>query len=214
MRKALDCFIAFEFEFPKKNVLKYQKFPKKNVKWETMERLLYRRLALWKESSNRKPLILNGARQVGKTWLLEEFAKNEYDNFIYVNCDDNEDARRIFDKDYDVSRIIRDLSAIAEVKAVPSRTLIILDEIQEIPKAISALKYFCEDKREYHVAAAGSLLGLKVHSGTGFPVGKVDMLNLRPLSFMEFLRAIGKTEMSDLISARGWEEMNSLSAVL
>ncbi len=176
--------------------------------------MLYRRLALWKESSNRKPLILNGARQVGKTWLLKEFAENEYDNFIYVNCDENEDARRIFEKDYDVSRIIRDLSAIAEVKAVPSRTLIMLDEIQEIPKAISALKYFCEDKREYHVAAAGSLLGLKVHSGTGFPVGKVDMLNLHPLSFMEFLRAMGKTEMSDLISARSWEEMNSLSGVL
>lgn len=178
-----------------------------------MKRELYKKLLEWKHSSDRKPLVLEGARQVGKTWLLKEFGRNEYENLVYINCDNNPQMRSLF-SDFDTKRIFRGLSAIAGQSITPGKTLVILDEVQEVPLALTSLKYFCEDAPEQHIAVAGSLLGLKVHSGTGFPVGKTDSLVLYPLSFMEFLRAMGKNILIERIQSRAWEELNMLSPQL
>ena len=163
-----------------------------------MERFLYNQLKNWKDSKTRKPLILEGARQVGKTWLLKQFGKNEFENFIYINCDNNPQMESIF-ADYDVKRILRNLSAISNIKIESGKSFIVFDEVQEFPKALTSLKYFCEDAPEIHVAAAGSLLGILDHQGTGFPVGKVDSLYLYPLSYMEFLVALGKNILVEQI---------------
>lgn len=178
-----------------------------------MKRELYKKLLEWKHSPNRKPLVLEGARQVGKTWLLKEFGRNEYENLVYINCDNNPQMHSLF-SDFDTKRIFRGLSAIAGQSITPGKTLVILDEVQEVPLALTSLKYFCEDAPEQHIAVAGSLLGLKVHSGTGFPVGKTDSLVLYPLSFMEFLRAMGKNILIERIQSRAWEELNMLSPQL
>lgn len=178
-----------------------------------MKRNLYAKLVQWKNSQKRKPLILEGARQVGKTWLLKEFGKNEFDNFVYINCDNNPQLNDIF-IDYDISRIIRNLSALSDIKIEAGKTLIILDEIQESPKALTSLKYFCEEAPDYHVAVAGSLLGLMLHNGSGYPVGKVDSLNLYPLSFMEFLAALGKDILVSQIQEHNWTELNALNSQL
>ena len=178
-----------------------------------MERFLYNQLKEWKKSKNRKPLILEGARQVGKTWLLKQFGQNEYKNYVYINCDNNSQLENIF-IDYDVTRIIRNLSAISNIKIESENTLIIIDEVQEFPKALTALKYFSEDAPEIHIAAAGSLLGLLDHKGTGFPVGKVTSLFLYPLSFMEFLLALGKNIIVEQIQNHKWEELNALNSEL
>lgn len=175
-----------------------------------MERFLYNQLKNWKNSKNRKPLILEGARQVGKTWLLKQFAKNEYNNFVYINCDNNPLLESIF-IDYDVKRIIRNISAISKEVIESGKTLIIFDEVQEFPKALTSLKYFCEDAPDIHIAVAGSLLGLLDHQGTGFPVGKVDSLFLYPLSFMEFLLALKNDILVEQIRTHKWEELNSLN---
>ena len=159
-----------------------------------MDRTIYRKLLEWKNDFNRKPLILFGARQVGKTWLLKEFGKNEYENLAYINCDNNKTIENAFE-DYDTERIIRALAAFTKKKIEPGKTLIFLDEIQEIPKALTSLKYFQEDAPEYHIVVAGSLLGIKVHEGTGFPVGKVDEIELYPMSFREFMLAMGEEEL-------------------
>ena len=163
-----------------------------------MERFLYNQLKNWKDSKTRKPLILEGARQVGKTWLLKQFGKNEFENFIYINCDNNPQMESIF-ADYDVKRILRNLSAISNIKIESGKSFIVFDEVQEFPKALTSLKYFCEDAPEIHVAAAGSLLGILDHQGTGFTVGKVDSLYLYPLSYMEFLVALGKNILVEQI---------------
>ena len=178
-----------------------------------MVRLLYSDLIEWKNSKDRKPLIIEGARQVGKTWLLKEFGENEFENYVYINCDNNPQLEDIF-IDYDVQRIIRNLSAISNIKIEPGKTLIIFDEIQEFPKALTSLKYFCELASDYHVTVAGSLLGLMDHHGTGFPVGKVDSLNLYPLSFVEFLLAAGKNILVEQIRDHKWAELNALSSQL
>lgn len=147
-------------------------------------------LKKWKKSSNRKPLIIRGARQVGKTWLMKEFGEKFYEKYAYINFDDNSRMNKLFEEDFDIERIIQGLKIESGVNIEPYNTLIILDEIQETPKALKALKYFCENANEYHIISAGSLLGVAIHEGTSFPVGKVDFMDLKPLSFFEFLDAI------------------------
>lgn len=175
-----------------------------------MKRLLYQDIIRWKNSPFRMPLILLGARQVGKTWLLCEIGKNEYDNYAYVNCDDEPRMRELF-ADYDPHRIIRSIKFLTGVTILPGKTLIILDEIQAYPKALTALKYFCEQAPEYHVAVAGSLLGLNLHSGSGFPVGKVDFLHLYPMTFMEFMDAVGENMMTQMLRSHRWQEFGPFS---
>lgn len=170
-----------------------------------MKRSIYKDLLRWKESPDRKPLVLEGARQVGKTWILKEFGSNEYKNVAYVNCDNNPLLEDLF-IDFDIDRIIRALSAITEISISENDTLIVIDEIQELPKGLTALKYFAESERKYHVAVAGSLLGLQIHEGTRFPVGKVDELYIHPMSFQEFLMALDKDIMVSLINEHSWEE--------
>lgn len=178
-----------------------------------MERSIYSSLKKWKESSTRKPLILQGARQVGKTYILKEFGAREYSEVVYINCDDNNDMQNMF-VDYDVDRIIRSLSAISGISIKPSTTLLILDEIQEVERGLASLKYFCEKAPEYHVAVAGSLLGITLHEGTSFPVGKVDMLYMYPMDFEEFLLAMGKEQLVELLRNNSWATLTPLRGML
>lgn len=178
-----------------------------------MERSIYSNLKKWKESPTRKPLILQGARQVGKTYILKEFGAREYSEVVYINCDDNNDMQNMF-VDYDVDRIIRSLSAISGVSIKPSTTLLILDEIQEVERGLASLKYFCEKAPEYHVAVAGSLLGITLHEGTSFPVGKVDMLYMYPMDFEEFLLAMGKEQLVELLRNNSWAALTPLRGML
>lgn len=178
-----------------------------------MERSIYSSLKKWKESPTRKPLILQGARQVGKTYILKKFGAREYSEVVYINCDDNNDMQNMF-VDYDVDRIIRSLSAISGVSIKPSTTLLILDEIQEVERGLASLKYFCEKAPEYHVAVAGSLLGITLHEGTSFPVGKVDMLYMYPMDFEEFLLAMGKEQLVELLRNNSWTALTPLRGML
>lgn len=178
-----------------------------------MERSIYSSLKKWKESPTRKPLILQGARQVGKTYILKEFGAREYSEVVYINCDDNNDMQNMF-VDYDVDRIIRSLSAISGVSIKPSTTLLILDEIQEVERGLASLKYFCEKAPEYHVAVAGSLLGITLPEGTSFPVGKVDMLYMYPMDFEEFLLAMGKEQLVELLRNNSWAALTPLRGML
>ena len=171
-------------------------------------------LVRWKESPRRKPLILNGARQVGKTWLLKEFGREHFDTVAYVSLDGSSVARDLFEQDLDPARIIRDLSILTGVAIRPSSTLIILDEIQAAPQAITSLKYFCENAPEYAVAAAGSLLGMSATEGTGYPVGKVNTLDLYPLSFREFLDATGNVMLRELVDSVDTVSINAFSSKL
>lgn len=177
-----------------------------------MKRNVYKKLVEWKNSVHRKPLILNGARQVGKTWLLKEFGRNEYANVAYVSCDHTEGIRDVFEKDFNVDRIILSLSAITGVDIKPGETLIVIDEAQEVPATITSLKYFCEDAPEYHIAIAGSLLGIFLHEGFSFPVGKVDMLRVYPMTFGEFLSARGKDKMLGLLESGDYGTVNPLNS--
>ncbi|MEE1113488.1 MAG: ATP-binding protein [Eubacterium sp.] len=175
-----------------------------------MERLAYKQLIEWKNSKARKPLILNGARQVGKTWILKEFGSREYENIAYINCDEVEDIERVF-IDYNTERLIRAFSALSGISIKPESTLIVLDEIQVVPSGLTSLKYFCENAPKYHIAVAGSLLGIGMHEGSGFPVGKVDEINLYPLSFKEFLMALGKDALVEQMETHNWDEISLLS---
>lgn len=175
-----------------------------------MKRDVYARLVAWKNKKNRKPLVIRGARQVGKTWLVREFGKNEFSSFAYVNCDSNETVRELFDHDFDMQRIIRGLSAVTNTVIVPGETLIFLDEVQEVPRAIQSLKYFCEDAPEYHVIAAGSLLGIHEHQGISFPVGKNETLYMYPLNFFEFLNAAAGEQMLQYVSSSSWTELSNV----
>ena len=157
-------------------------------------------LKKWKVSKNRKPLIIRGARQVGKTWLMQEFGKNEYEKCAYINFDNNTRMEQLFSEGFDLERIIQGLKIESGVNIEPENTLIIFDEIQETASALTSLKYFYENANEYHIIAAGSLLGVAMHAGTSFPVGKVDFLDLYPLNFFEFLKALGEDELVDLIN--------------
>lgn len=178
-----------------------------------MERSIYSSLKKWKESPTRKPLILQGARQVGKTYILKEFGAREYSEVVYINCDDNNDMQNMF-VDYDVDRIIRSMSAISGISIKPSTTLLILDEIQEVERGLASLKYFCEKAPEYHVAVAGSLLGITLHEGTSFPVGKVDLLYMYPMDFEEFLLAMGKEQLVELLRSNSWAALTPLRGML
>ncbi len=173
-----------------------------------MKRYAEEQLVAWKDNPLRKPLLLMGARQVGKTWLMLEFGRKYFKEVAFVSFDSNERMRQFFKGGYDVQRLLLSLQAETSCNMVPGETLIIFDEVQESPEALTSLKYFCENAREYHIIAAGSLLGLQVHQGTGFPVGKVDMLNLYPLTFGEFLEATGQAKLHELLKSRDWELIN------
>lgn len=174
-----------------------------------MERYIYQQLLKWKSSATRKPLILQGARQVGKTYILKEFGKREYKNLVYVNCDHNEDMSNMF-SDYDIPRIIRSISAITHQNIIPGESLIFFDEIQEIEGGLAALKYFYEKAPEYHVVVAGSLLGITLHEGTSFPVGKVDLLYLYPMDFEEFLLAMNEEQLVKIMRSKDWKTLTML----
>ncbi len=173
-----------------------------------MERFLMEKLIAWKNKPRRKPLILNGARQVGKTWLLREFGKTQFENVAYVNLDDNPRMREQFDTGYDIPRIISAIQFETGEVVSEGGTLI----IQACPKALTSLKYFCENAPGYAVTAAGSLLGITVHEGSGYPVGKVDTLDLHPLHFREFLAATGNQSLCDLLDSGETSLINSFSS--
>ena len=179
-----------------------------------MKRTLYNQLVEWKNSSARKPLILEGARQVGKTWLMKEFGKNEYENLVYINCADEDFAKSLFLHNLKPDRILRDIVANTRQRIEPGKTLIILDEIQEAPNGITSLKYFCEDAPEQHVIAAGSLLGVIHHPGESYPVGKVNILRLYPMSFEEFLWARGYEKLAEILKTCDWESIEVLHSTL
>ena len=164
-----------------------------------MFRFAIENLKRWKNSKHRKPLIIEGARQVGKTWLMKEFGRLFYPDTVYVNFDENMKMSDLFSSDLQTDRIVMGLELFSGKKINPESTLIIFDEVQEVPRALSSLKYFCEESPEYHIICAGSLLGIALHSGTSFPVGKVDFLKLYPLSYREFLMATGKEQFASLL---------------
>lgn len=174
-----------------------------------MYRYAIENLDKWKNSKNRKPLIIEGARQVGKTWIMKEFGKKSYNKTVYINFDSNVQMAELFSIDLNVERIIMGLELYAGHKINPSDTLIIFDEVQEVPKALSSLKYFYENAPEYHIVCAGSLLGIALHEGTSFPVGKVDFLKLYPLSFKEFLMAIGLERFAELLDKKDYDMIKS-----
>lgn len=147
---------------------------------------------------------------MGKTYILNEFGKQEYENVAYINCDDNDMARDLFLQDYDMQRIVLAIGAITQQAIKPGKTLIILDEIQELKRGIASLKYFCEKAPQYHVAVAGSLLGITMHRGESFPVGKVDIINIYPMTFDEFLLAKGKTQLVDILKSKDWATIKLL----
>ena len=173
-----------------------------------MQRAILQKFIEWKSFSDRKPLIVNGARQVGKTWLLREFARTEYAKEAYIICRKNDIIRQIFTQDFDVNRILRALRALSGVDITPGDTLIVLDEVQDVPEVLEALKYFCEEAPEYHIAVAGSLLGISLHNGVSYPVGKVNEINVYPMNFEEFVLAKGETEVFKLIVNRDYMTMN------
>lgn len=165
-----------------------------------VERFLMNDLIKWKQKDNRKPLILKGARQVGKTWLMKEFGRLYFKKVAYVTFYNNQRMKKVFDEDYDIERILININIETHTEVTPEDTLIIFDEIQEAPRALESLKYFCENAPEYAIIAAGSLLGVALHSGLSYPVGKVDSLELYPMNYREFLMAIGEGQLADLLS--------------
>lgn len=178
-----------------------------------MERYIMQDLIAWKKRADRKPLILLGARQVGKTYILKEFGRREYENVAYINCDNNAMVKDLFAQDYNMERIILTIGAITGVTILPEKTLIIMDEIQELHRGLASLKYFCENAREYHVAVAGSLLGLTLHQGESYPVGKVNTLNMYPMTYEEFLLACSNKMRLDLLQSGDWAMVKSLSTI-
>lgn len=154
-----------------------------------MKRDLYQKLIAWKNNPVRKPLVIKGARQVGKTFLITEFGRREFESFVILNADKDRRVREIFSHGYETKRMIMDIETLSGQSVTPGKTLVFIDEVGDAPEALAALKYFCEDAPQYHIVVAGSLLGLAIHKGVSFPVGKVDELSLYPLSFPEFVRA-------------------------
>jgi predicted AAA+ superfamily ATPase len=169
-----------------------------------MRRIAYQELLAWKNNDNRKPLIIRGARQVGKTWLMKEFAK-EYKNLIYINFEDSTILQQLFVKDFNIDRILMSFQIESGIKAEPGNTLIILDEIQEAKRGLTSLKYFQENAPEYHIIAAGSYLGISMQENTSFPVGKVNFLDLYPMSFYEFLIANGEENLYNVLQQKQWD---------
>lgn len=168
-------------------------------------------LLQWKNKDNRKPLIIMGARQVGKTWLMKEFGRTNYEKVAYISFYNNKRMDEVFQNDFDVKRIIMNLNIEAGVAITPGDTLIILDEIQDSPKVLESLKYFCEEAPQYHVVAAGSLLGVAIHEGVSYPVGKVDLLDLYPLNFREFLYAMEEQGLADALETKDYTLIDNFS---
>ena len=166
-----------------------------------MYRTAIEQLLKWKSDPHRKPLIIEGARQVGKTWLMKEFGRLAYADTVYINFDSNSQMAALFAADLNPQRLILGLELYAEKQIDPENTLLIFDEVQEVPRALTSLKYFCENAPQYHIVCAGSLLGIALHEGTSFPVGKVNFLKLYPLSFQEFLIATGKKRFAELLNS-------------
>lgn len=177
-----------------------------------MERYLYKELEKWSSSENRRPLILFGARQVGKTWLLKEFGSRRYKNVAFVSFDRNDAAVQLMTTEKSAEKILRGLSAVTGVDIVPGDTLVILDEIQDCPIALTRLKALAEDAPDYHIAACGSLLGIALHEGISYPVGQVDEMYLYPMTFGEFLLANGKDKMQALLAESDWAMINAISS--
>ena len=174
-----------------------------------MYRIAIEKLYKWKNSKRRKPLIIEGARQVGKTWLMKEFGEQAYADTVYINFDSNSRMADLFSADLDTDRLIMGLELYAGRKINPDNTLLIFDEVQEVPRALASLKYFYENAPQYHIVCAGSLLGIALHQGTSFPVGKVDFLKLYPLSFSEFLMATGNERFAELLKKQDYEMITS-----
>lgn len=174
-----------------------------------MYRIAIEKLYQWKKSKRRKPIIIEGARQVGKTWIMKEFGKQAYENTIYINFDSNSRMAELFASDLDTERLIMGLELYSGRKINPENTLLIFDEVQEVPRALASLKYFYENAPQYHIICACSLLGIALHEGTSFPVGKVDFLKLYPLSFKEFLIATEKERFAELMNTRDFDMITS-----
>ena len=174
-----------------------------------MYRIAMEKLYRWKVSRRRKPLIIQGARQVGKTWLMKEFGRAAYRDMVYINFDSNSRMAELFASDLNTDRLIMGIELYAGKKIDPDSTLLIFDEVQEVPRALSSLKYFYENAPQYHIICAGSLLGIALHEGTSFPVGKVDFLELYPLSFREFLMAVTGTQFAKLLDSQDYKMITS-----
>ena len=170
-----------------------------------MYRMAMEQLKTWKKKRQRKPLIIRGARQVGKTWLMKEFGATYYDEVVYINFDNNERMKNLFEGSLEIGRLITGLELYAGHKVDAGNTLLIFDEVQEVPKALTSLKYFNEDAPQYQIICAGSMLGVALHQGTSFPVGKVEFLDLYPLSFFEFMMAMGKEQFVELLQKGDFE---------
>lgn len=176
-----------------------------------MERKLTSDLKAWKARPNRKPLMLRGARQVGKTWLMKELGRQEYRDMVYINFESNALMRNLFEADFDIHRIIKGIETDSGKKISTEGVLLIFDEIQACPAAITSLKYFYENAPQYPIICAGSLLGVALHHHTSFPVGKIEFLDVYPLTFTEFLNAVGKKELADLLDDKDWPMINAFS---
>lgn len=176
-----------------------------------MERKLFSKLENWKDKKKRKPLIIQGARQVGKTWIMKEFGKRYFKNTVYINFDNNDVMKKVFQIDFDISRIVSAIKIEYGKSFNANDTLIIFDEIQEAPEALASLKYFYENAPQYAIIAAGSLLGVALHQGTSFPVGKVDFMQLYPLDFQEFICACGENELAKLLESDDLKNINAYS---
>lgn len=174
-----------------------------------MYRIAIEKLLKWKQSKRRKPLIIEGARQVGKTWLMKEFGSQAYADTAYINFDSNSRMAELFASDLDIDRLIMGLELYLGRKIDPDNSLLIFDEVQEVPRALASLKYFYENAPQYHIVCAGSLLGIGLHQGTSFPVGKVDFLRLYPLSFNEFLMATDRERFAELLDKRDFQMITS-----
>ena len=178
-----------------------------------MYRIAIEKLLKWKQNKRRKPLIIEGARQVGKTWLMKEFGKQAYTDTVYINFDSNSRMAELFSSDLDTDRLIMGLELYVGHKIDPDNSLLIFDEVQEVPRALASLKYFYENAPQYHIVCAGSLLGIALHQGTSFPVGKVDFLKLYPLSFKEFLMATDKKQFAELLDKRDFQMITSFRQI-
>lgn len=177
-----------------------------------MKRNAWKQLQEWKEKEGRKPLLVKGARQVGKTYLVRKFAEAHFKNVVYVNCDNEPRVKNLFAEDYDIERIIKMLQLISGQKIVAGETCIFLDEIQEAPRGLASLKYFQENAPQYHVVVAGSLMGIALHKGTSFPVGKVDVIEMFPMTFGEFLSASGEEDLRQLLEEADWPSIKIMKS--
>ena len=179
-----------------------------------MEREIYKKLIEWKNKQGRKPLILNGARQVGKTYILQQFGQNEYKKCAFFSLDRSPKVAEVFEKGVSTADMLMALSAISQIDITPNDTLVVLDEIQDCPKALEALKFFCEDAPHVHIIVAGSVLGLSLHGGVSYPVGKVEELRLYPMNFIEFLDAMDKKQLVSILESGNWNVINMLESEL